>query len=133
MQRRQFLSLLGAASALPVSIIAGASSDSLDIYDVQNPHSATADVIKQGNKEPTPLRDMLKRLSYRQRTIIKLRYGLEDGYFYTPEEIGYIFKVTPDCICRIEAKAIEKLCKGGYRVCYSCVALKKPQTPTKQT
>jgi hypothetical protein len=37
---------------------------------------------------------VLKTLSYREREIIKLRYGLGDGYSYTLEEVGHIFKVT---------------------------------------
>ena len=37
---------------------------------------------------------VLKSLSYREREIIKLRYGLGDGYSYTLEEVGHIFKVT---------------------------------------
>ena len=39
---------------------------------------------------------VLKTLSYREREIIKLRYGLGDGYSYTLEEVGHIFKVTRD-------------------------------------
>ncbi len=37
----------------------------------------------------------LEKLAYRQREIIKLRYGLSDGYVYTDEEIAHIFKITP--------------------------------------
>ena len=52
---------------------------------------------------------MLKTLSYREREIIKLRYGLGDGYSYTLEEVGHIFKVTRERIRQIEAKALRKL------------------------
>ncbi|ALM14683.1 MAG: RNA polymerase primary sigma factor [Candidatus Peribacter riflensis] len=52
---------------------------------------------------------VLKTLSYREREIIKLHYGLVDGVSYTPEEIGHIFKVTRERIRGIEAKAIRKL------------------------
>ena len=52
---------------------------------------------------------VLKTLSYREREIIKLRYGLGDGYSYTLEEVGQIFKVTRERIRQIEAKAVRKL------------------------
>lgn len=52
---------------------------------------------------------VLKTLSYREREIIKLRYGLGDGYCYTLEEVGHIFKVTRERIRQIEAKAVRKL------------------------
>jgi len=52
---------------------------------------------------------VLKTLSYREREIIKLRYGLGDGYSYTLEEVGHIFNVTRERIRQIEAKAVRKL------------------------
>jgi RNA polymerase primary sigma factor len=56
---------------------------------------------------------VLKTLSYREREIIKLRYGLGDGYSYTLEEVGHIFKVTRERIRQIEAKAVRKLQQPG--------------------
>lgn len=53
--------------------------------------------------------DSLKSLGYREREIIRLRYGLGDGYSYTLEEVGHIFKVTRERIRQIEAKALKKL------------------------
>ncbi len=53
--------------------------------------------------------DILKTLTYREREIIKLRYGLGDGYTYTLEEVGRIFKVTRERVRQIEAKAVNKL------------------------
>lgn len=52
---------------------------------------------------------ILKSLTYREREIIKLRYGLNDGYSYTLEETGRIFKVTRERIRQIESKALKKL------------------------
>ena len=52
---------------------------------------------------------VLKGLTYREREIIKLRYGLGDGYSYTLEETGRIFKVTRERIRQIESKALRKL------------------------
>jgi transcriptional regulator with XRE-family HTH domain len=53
--------------------------------------------------------DVLRTLTYREREILKLRYGLGDGYTYTLEEAGRIFKVTRERVRGVEAKAIRKL------------------------
>jgi RNA polymerase primary sigma factor len=52
---------------------------------------------------------VLKTLTYREREIIRLRYGLVDGYTYTLEEVGRIFRVTRERVRQIEAKAVGKL------------------------
>jgi RNA polymerase primary sigma factor len=52
---------------------------------------------------------LLKTLTFREREIIRLRYGLVDGYTYTLEEVGRIFKVTRERVRQIEAKAVAKL------------------------
>ena len=52
---------------------------------------------------------VLHTLTYREREIIKLRYGINDGYTYTLEEVGRIFKVTRERVRQIEAKAVRKL------------------------
>lgn len=52
---------------------------------------------------------VLRSLTFREREIIKLRYGLGDGYSYTLEETGRIFKVTRERIRQIESKALRKL------------------------
>jgi RNA polymerase primary sigma factor len=52
---------------------------------------------------------LLKTLTYREREIVRLRYGLTDGYSYTLEEVGRIFKVTRERVRQIEAKAVAKL------------------------
>jgi RNA polymerase primary sigma factor len=51
----------------------------------------------------------LQSLSFREREIIKLRYGLGVGYTYTLEEVGKIFKVTRERVRQIEAKSLRKL------------------------
>ncbi|WP_146446535.1 sigma-70 family RNA polymerase sigma factor [Botrimarina colliarenosi] len=53
--------------------------------------------------------ELLKTLTFREREIIRLRYGLADGYSYTLEEVGRIFKVTRERVRQIEAKAVAKL------------------------
>jgi len=52
---------------------------------------------------------VLNTLTHREREIIKLRYGIGDGYTYTLEEVGKIFNVTRERVRQIEAKAIRKL------------------------
>ncbi len=72
---------------------------------------ATENPIKLANNGV--LRDsidkLLKTLTFREREIIRLRYGLGDGYTYTLEEVGRIFKVTRERVRQIEAKAVKKL------------------------
>ncbi|MDZ7617031.1 MAG: sigma-70 family RNA polymerase sigma factor, partial [Patescibacteria group bacterium] len=53
--------------------------------------------------------DVLGELDYREREIIRLRYGLADGYAYTLEEVGKIFSVTRERVRQIEAKAVRAL------------------------
>jgi RNA polymerase primary sigma factor len=65
--------------------------------------SATQEMLKDR------IDDILKTLTYREREIIKLRYGIGDGYTYTLEEVGRIFKVTRERVRQVEAKAIRKL------------------------
>ncbi len=55
------------------------------------------------------IESLLKTLTFREREIIRLRYGLVDGYSYTLEEVGRIFKVTRERVRQIEAKAVKKL------------------------
>jgi RNA polymerase primary sigma factor len=52
---------------------------------------------------------VMNDLSYREREIIRLRYGLTDGYTYTLEEVGKIFSVTRERVRQIESKAVRKL------------------------
>jgi len=57
----------------------------------------------------TRIADMLEQLNYREREILRLRYGLADGYSYTLEEVGQIFSVTRERVRQIESKAVRKL------------------------
>jgi RNA polymerase primary sigma factor len=52
---------------------------------------------------------VLKTLTYREREIIKLRYGLGDGYTYTLEEVGRMLRVTRERVRQLEKKAMDKL------------------------
>jgi RNA polymerase primary sigma factor len=78
--------------------------DFLEDDDVDSPvASAAQEMLKER------IDTVLKTLSYREREIIKLRYGIGDGYTYTLEEVGRIFKVTRERVRQVEAKAIRKL------------------------
>jgi RNA polymerase primary sigma factor len=78
--------------------------DFIEDDDVDSPvQSATQEMLKER------IDTILKTLSYREREIIKLRYGIGDGYTYTLEEVGRIFKVTRERVRQVEAKAIRKM------------------------
>ena len=78
--------------------------DFIEDEKADNPvESATQEMLKD------KIEQVLKTLTYREREIIKLRYGLGDGYTYTLEEVGRIFKVTRERVRQIEAKAVRKL------------------------
>ncbi|MCA9014453.1 MAG: sigma-70 family RNA polymerase sigma factor [Planctomycetaceae bacterium] len=93
---------------------------SLDTPVGESEDSSFGDFLEDGH-ESSPadaaMREMLKdkiehvlkSLTYREREIIRLRYGLGDGYSYTLEETGRIFKVTRERIRQIESKALRKL------------------------
>ena len=53
--------------------------------------------------------EVMHELNYREREILRLRYGLADGYAYTLEEVGKIFCVTRERVRQIESKAVRKL------------------------
>ncbi|MEN6405012.1 MAG: sigma-70 family RNA polymerase sigma factor [Thermoguttaceae bacterium] len=53
--------------------------------------------------------EVLESLDYREREILRLRYGLADGYSYTLEEVGKIFSVTRERVRQIEVKAVRAL------------------------
>ncbi len=52
---------------------------------------------------------VMSELTYREKEILRLRYGLTDGYAYTLEEVGTIFSVTRERVRQIESKAVRKL------------------------
>ncbi len=76
----------------------------LEDYREEDPlYEMNQDLLKER------IADVLEALNYREREIIRLRYGLADGYAYTLEEVGKIFSVTRERVRQIEAKAVRKL------------------------
>jgi RNA polymerase primary sigma factor len=55
------------------------------------------------------LKQVLATLPAREQKVIRMRFGLDDGYTHTLEEVGYVFKVTRERIRQIEAKALRRL------------------------
>ncbi len=77
------------------------------------------DPLYQANQDALKSRiaEAMEGLNYREREILRLRYGLADGYSYTLEEVGKIFSVTRERVRQIESKAVRKLqqpyrCRG---------------------
>ena len=79
-------------------------SEFVEDVGVESPTQATTNCLLKDRIE-----SLLKTLTYREREIIRLRYGLTDGYTYTLEEVGRIFRVTRERVRQIEAKAVKKL------------------------
>ena len=59
------------------------------------------------------VKELLEKLGDRERQVIRLRYGLEDGRTHTLEEIGDMLGVTRERVRQIEARAMEKLRKNA--------------------
>jgi len=78
--------------------------DFIEDDTAESPVTAATQEMLRGRIE-----SVLKTLTYREKEIIKLRYGIGDGYTYTLEEVGRIFKVTRERVRQIEAKAVRKL------------------------
>lgn len=79
-------------------------SDYIEDYRIDIPsQTATNAMLRQR------IEQVLTTLNYREREIIKLRYGIGDGYTYTLEEVGRIFKVTRERVRQVEARALRKL------------------------
>jgi len=78
--------------------------DFIEDKEVENPASQTAFTLLQEQ-----LRAVLGTLPPREQEVLKMRFGLEDGYSLTLEEVGLYFDVTRERIRQIEAKALRRL------------------------
>jgi RNA polymerase primary sigma factor len=78
--------------------------DFIEDKEIENPASQTAFKLLQEQ-----LGDVLYTLPPREQEVLKMRFGLEDGYSLTLEEVGLYFNVTRERIRQIEAKALRRL------------------------
>jgi RNA polymerase primary sigma factor len=78
--------------------------DFIEDKDVENPAIKTAFTLLQEQ-----LSSVLSTLPAREREVLEMRFGLEDGYSLTLEEVGLYFNVTRERIRQIEAKALRRL------------------------
>jgi len=69
------------------------------------------DPLYEANREALKVRieEAMEELNYREREILRMRFGLADGYSYTLEEVGKVFSVTRERVRQIESKAVRKL------------------------
>jgi len=78
--------------------------DFIEDKDVENPANQTAFKVLQEQ-----LGGVLSTLPAREQEVLKMRFGLDDGYSLTLEEVGLYFNVTRERIRQIEAKALRRL------------------------
>ena len=78
--------------------------DFIEDKDVENPSNQTQ--FKMLQEE---IIGILKTLPPREQDVLKMRFGLDDGYSLTLEEVGLYFNVTRERIRQIEAKALRRL------------------------
>ncbi|MGL4394282.1 MAG: RNA polymerase sigma factor RpoD [Brevinema sp.] len=78
--------------------------DFIEDTKITSPISAT-----MSNMLRDKLKEIIECLPLREQRVLKMRFGLEDGYIHTLEEVGYLFKVTRERIRQIESKALRKL------------------------
>ena len=79
-------------------------SDFIEDKEVENPATQTSYALLQEQ-----LHEVLATLPPREQEVLKMRFGLEDGYSLTLEEVGLYFEVTRERIRQIEAKALRRL------------------------
>lgn len=79
-------------------------ADFIEDHEAISPSEAASNMILRDKIE-----DSLNNLTPRERDVLKMRFGLDDGYSRTLEEVGRHFKVTRERIRQIEAKALKKL------------------------
>ena len=79
-------------------------SDFIEDKDAENPANQTSFVLLQDK-----IRELLSTLPQREQEVLRMRFGLDDGYALTLEEVGLYFDVTRERIRQIEAKALRRL------------------------
>jgi RNA polymerase primary sigma factor len=79
------------------------------------PPRSLAAVFQPGKARLLPelrshIRCALNRLSFRERSVLEMRFGLGDGYVYTLAQAGFVFRLTRERVRQIQAKALRKFC-----------------------
>jgi RNA polymerase primary sigma factor len=78
--------------------------DFIEDKEIENPSVQTDYKLLQEQ-----IRSVLATLPLREQEVLRMRFGLDDGYSLTLEEVGLYFNVTRERIRQIEAKALKKL------------------------
>ncbi|WP_078123512.1 RNA polymerase sigma factor RpoD [Leptonema illini] len=98
-----------AKEPISLEVLVGSEEDSelgdfIEDKVVESPLNQTANKLLADQ-----IRSVLNTLPAREQKVLKMRFGLEDGYTHTLEEVGYVFQVTRERIRQIEAKALRRL------------------------
>jgi len=88
----------------------GMLGDFIEDEKIQRPPEATSDVLLKEE-----IREVLNSLTERERAVLEMRFGLNDGETHTLEEVGQAFGVTRERVRQIESKALRKLRHPGHR------------------
>lgn len=78
--------------------------DFIEDRESDNPATKTSYTLLQ-----ELITDVLNTLPVKEQKVLRMRFGLDDGYSHTLEEVGYVFNVTRERIRQIEAKALRRL------------------------
>ena len=117
---------IAAEMQMPIDKVRHIMKISQDTISLETPvgedsDDSTLEEFVENKKEPSPkdiathnllrtyIREVIEDLSEREKKILQMRFGLEDGVTHTLEEVGQVFGVTRERIRQIEAKALEKL------------------------
>ncbi len=79
-------------------------SDFIQSHSAVSPSEATLNLIRREQIE-----EVLNKLTDREKDVLRMRFGLDDGYARTLEEVGYRLKVTRERVRQIELRALKKL------------------------
>jgi len=74
----------------------------------QSPSDAAVNLIRREQLDA-----VLDKLTPRERDVVRMRFGLDDGYAHTLEEVGQRFAVTRERVRQIELRALKKLRRMG--------------------
>lgn len=78
------------------------------MHDFQTPSDAAVNLVRREQLDA-----VLNNLTPRERDVVRMRFGLDDGYAHTLEEVGQRFAVTRERVRQIELRALKKLRRMG--------------------